>query len=111
MTVPNTKLKEIQKRLVSALKYYRIANRLTANEITERTGVNFYLIESGKRPVTIPTIIKLESVFGQKSVSNLLNHAWHGEGEWNEESLLKRTRAEQDKWDGEKKLAKGKKKK
>ncbi|MBI4947578.1 MAG: helix-turn-helix transcriptional regulator [Bacteroidetes bacterium] len=108
--MPN-RLKEIQKRLVLALKYYRIANRLTANEITENNGVNFYLIESGKRPISIATIMKLEDVFGVEAVSNLLNHAWHGEGDWKEESLMQRIRMEQEKWDNEKKLEKAKKNK
>jgi hypothetical protein len=101
--MPNNKMKEIQKRLVLALTYYRILNRLTANEITEKTGVNFYLLESGKRPVSIATIIKLESVFGGDAVSNLLNHTWHGEGEWNEDSLKRRIQLEQTKWDVERK--------
>jgi hypothetical protein len=85
-----------------ALTYYRLLNRLTANEITEKTGVNFYLLESGKRPVSIATIIKLESVFGDEAVSNLLNHTWHGEGEWNEASLKKRIQKEQEAWEMEK---------
>ncbi len=92
--MPSDKLKEIQKRLVLALTYYRILNRLTANEITEKTGINFYLLESGARSVTIPTIVKLEAVFGGASVSNLLNHTWHGEGAWTTEALTKRIHAE-----------------
>ena len=97
------KMKEIQKRLVLALTYYRLLNRLTANELTEKTGVNFYLLESGARPVSIATIIKLESVFGGGVVSNLLNHTWHGEGEWNEAALEQRIKTEQAQWDKEKK--------
>src|SRR4051812_6283749 len=102
--MPHNKMKEIQRRLVLALTYYRLLNRLTANEITEKTGVNFYLLESGARPVSIATIIKLESVFGGSAVSNLLNHTWHGEGEWNENTLEKRIQAEQEQWDKEKRL-------
>ncbi len=109
MNKPNIRFKEIQKRLVLALKYYRIAHRLTANEIMERTGVNFYLIESGERPVTIPTIVKLESVFGGKIVSELMNHTWHGEGEWTEDILEKKIAHEKQNWDKEKKSSKKKK--
>ena len=108
MVMPNSKLKEIQKRLVSAITYYRILNRFSLNEITEKTGINFYLIEGGTRPVSIATIIKLESVFGPKAISNLLNHAWHGEEEWSEEALEKRIRYEQEQWDKEKKSKKEK---
>lgn len=108
MSMPNTKLKEIQKRLVSALKYYRILNRFSLNEITEKTGINFYLIEGGTRPVSIATIVKLEPVFGPKAISNLLNHAWHGEDEWTEEALDKRIKLETEQWEKERKQAKGK---
>lgn len=106
----NITLKHIQKRLVLAVRYYRILNRMSLNEITERTGTNFYLLENGKRPVTIPTIIKLEPVFGADAVSNLMNHAWHGEGEWTEEALEKRIKLELDQWEKEKKLEKENKK-
>lgn len=105
----NIKLKEIQKRLILALTYYRILNRLTANEITEKTGVNFYLLESGTRPVSIASIVKLETVFGAGLVSNLLNHAWHGESIWTEEALKKRIQIEQDAWGKEKKAKANKK--
>ena len=99
-----TKSKEIQKRLVSAITYFRIVNRLTQNKITEISGLNFYLITNGIRPVTIFTIIKLESVFGTKIASNLLLNAWNIKGEWTVEGLATRIVSEQVKWDKEKAL-------
>lgn len=101
MTYSSNRLKEIQKRLTLALTYYRIAHRLTANEITERSGINFYLIESGKRPITIPTIIKPETVFGPSVTSNLLNYAWYGEGDWSEDVISEKIAHEPAAWDRE----------
>ena len=92
-----------QKRLILSLEYFRVLNRFTANEITESTGINFYQLQSGVRPVTIATMVKLEPLFGSAVVSNLFNHAWQGEGEWKEEALTEHIRLEQAKWDKEKK--------
>jgi transcriptional regulator with XRE-family HTH domain len=96
------KIKEIQKRMALILRYLRILNRLTANEITERTGVNFYLLENGKRPVSISGLIKLEPFFGMEAISNILKRSWDGNGEWTEEAIKERTLAEQILWNKEK---------
>jgi hypothetical protein len=98
----NDKYFEIQKRLASALSYFRILKRLSRNEITEITGLNFYLILSGVRPVSLFTMVKMESVFGTEIASNLFKNAWPSEGEWTVKSLAIRCHNEQVKWNKEK---------
>lgn len=90
--------------IISAISYFRLVHRLTKNEITEITGVTFYLLANGTRPVTLHTIIKWELVFGVETASNLVNFAWQKEGEWTVEALAKRILSEQVKWDKEERL-------
>ena len=94
----------IQKRLVLTLKYMRILKRLTAIEVAKRTGVNFYLLETGSCPVSVSTILKLQEVFGLRSMTNLLCNTWHEGGIWTEKVLEKLIFEEETKWEAEKLL-------
>jgi|CXWL01.1.fsa_nt_gi hypothetical protein len=96
------KSKDIQKRLVSAISYFRLVNRLTKNKISEITGINYYLLANGTRPVSVFTIVRLEKVFGTPVASNLLLNAWSEKGDWTVLSLAKRISTEQVLWDKEK---------
>jgi hypothetical protein len=98
----NRKIKEIQKRLSLALRYFRVLKRLTAGEISKKTGVNFYLIENGKRYVSLSALVKFEEVFGEKTISRLVLNAWADGGEWSASALMKRISDEEEKWRREK---------
>lgn len=104
MEMEKTKFKDIQSRLVLALTYYRILNRLTSNEITEKTGINFYMLENSIRPVSIKSLVKLESLFGSNAIISILCSAWYGAGEWSEVLIKKRILIEKGKWEIEKKI-------